>query len=379
MVSREDQGGSDMNDVRLMKSYITFEEVESEFRSVFDSGIFTRGQHVDALRKQMADYTGAKHAFLMTSATTALWTCLKLLDLNKGDEVIVSDFSWPASANVIEDLGATPVFADVDLNTFNMLPSELEKKITPNTKAVIFVDALGNPCGLREIKELCEKYQIPLIEDAACALGSSENGQRCGSIADLTCFSFHPRKLISTGEGGAITTNHDDWAKWLEVKLFHGARGMRGLALDFVDYGYNFRLSELQAIMGCKQLAKIEAIIDNRNRIREDYISKLQPLGFVPQLTGSHTRYNVQSLVFKMPQAFDRDALIIGLRKKGVESTIGTYAQSSSSYFVNKYGNPQKNSALLEKTTITLPCFEGVDVSFVVSAIQQIMDQLSNA
>ncbi|TAJ76994.1 MAG: DegT/DnrJ/EryC1/StrS family aminotransferase [Gallionellaceae bacterium] len=359
-----------MNDIRLMKPYITFEEVESEFRGVFDSGIFTRGQHVEAFRRQIAEYTGAKHAFLMTSATTALWTSLKLLGVGAGDEVIVSDFSFPASANVVEDLGAIPVFADVDLDTFNMLPSELEKKITPRTKAVIFVDALGNPTGITEIKAICEKYHLPLIEDAACAIGSSENDRRCGSIADLTCFSFHPRKLLSTGEGGAITTSRDDWAEWLEVKLFHGAKGMKGMALDFVDYGYNFRLPELQAIMGRKQLAKIEDIVDERNRIRSAYIAQLEPLGFVPQQLGKNVRYNVQSLVFKVPEGCDRDGLILGLRKAGVESTIGTYALSSGTYYMGKYANPQKNAAKLAQTTITLPCFKEVDVDRVVSSIR---------
>ncbi len=365
-----------MSNIRLAKPYITFDEVEKEFRDVFESGIFTRGQHVETFRRQIAEYTGTKHAFLMTSATTALWTCLKLLGVGAGDEVIVSDFSFPASANVVEDLGAIPVFADVDLNTFNMLPSELERKISPRTKAVIFVDALGNPTGVTEIKAICEKHGIPLIEDAACAIGSSEKGRRCGSIADLTCYSFHPRKLISTGEGGAITTDRDDWAQWLEVKLFHGAKGMKGMALDFVDFGYNFRLPELQAIMGRKQLAKIEQIVDERNSIRSAYVAQLEPLGFVPQQIGKGVRYNVQSLVFKVPEGCDRDALILGLRKEGVETTIGTYALSSGTYYMGKYAKPQKNSSMLEQVTITLPCFEGVDVDKVVGHIQLVTGKI---
>jgi perosamine synthetase len=367
-----------MSNIRLAKPYITFDEVEKEFRDVFESGIFTRGQHVEAFRRQIAEYTGAKHAFLMTSATTALWTCLKLLEIGVGDEVIVSDFSFPASANVVEDLGAMPVFADVDANTFNMIPSELEKKISTRTKAVIFVDALGNPTGITQIKAICEKHGIPLIEDAACAMGSSENGRRCGSIADLTCYSFHPRKLISTGEGGAITTDRDDWAEWLEVKLFHGAKGLKGMALDFVDYGYNFRLPELQAIMGRKQLAKIEDIVDQRNRIRSAYIAHLESLGFVPQQIGKNVRHNVQSLVFKVPEGCDRDGLILGLRKTGVESTIGTYALSSGTYYARKYADPQMNSSKLEQATITLPCFEGVDVNRVASSIRLVIDSLKN-
>lgn len=360
-----------MSNIRLAKPYITFDEVEKEFRDVFENGIFTRGQHVEAFRRQIAEYTGAKHAFLMTSATTALWTCLKLLKIGGGDEVIVSDFSFPASANVVEDLGAIPVFADVAINTFNMLPSELEKKISPRTKAVIFVDALGNPTGITEIKAICQKHGIPLIEDAACAIGSSENGRRCGAIADLTCYSFHPRKLISTGEGGAITTDRDDWAEWLEVKLFHGAKGMKGMALDFVDFGYNFRLPELQAIMGRRQLGKIEQIVDERNSIRDAYMAQLEPLGFVPQQIGKGVRYNVQSLVFRVPEKCDRDRLISSLKEAGVESTIGTYSLSSTTYYQTKYQAVQNTSARLEKTTITLPCFNGVAVSQVVKNIRQ--------
>lgn len=360
-----------MNNIRLMKPYITYDEVEAEFKAVFDSGIFTRGQNVELLRKQITEYTGAKHAFLMTSATTALWMCLKLLNIGKDDEVIVSDFSFPATANVVEDLGAIPVFADVSLETFNMLPEQLEQKISPRTKAVIFVDALGSPSGLTEIKAICEKHGLPLIEDAACGIGSAENEKRCGAIADLTCFSFHPRKLISSGEGGAITTNRDDWADWFDAKLMHGAKGMKGIVMDFVDYGYNFRLPELQAIMASKQLAKIEKIVDDRNAIRNEYISKLQPLGFVAQKIADGARSNIQSLVFKVPEGCNRDALVLALRQEGVETTIGTYAMSSGTYFLSKYATPQKNSALLEQTTITLPCFENVNVDAVCKAIEK--------
>jgi dTDP-4-amino-4,6-dideoxygalactose transaminase len=145
------------------------------------------------------------------------------------------------------------------------------------------------------------------------------------------------------------------------------------LALDHIDFGYNFRLPELQAIMASKQLAKIEAIVDERNLIRADYIAQLKPLGFVPQQIGKDVRYNVQSLVFKVPEGCDRDALILGLRKVGVESTIGTYALSGGTYYMGKYANPQNNAVLLEKTTITLPCFEGIDIDRVASAIQRVL------
>ena len=360
-----------MSDIRLIKPYLSFDEVETEFRDVFESGMFTRGKHVDAFRQELTAYTGAKHAFLTTSATTALWTCMKLLGIKAGDEVIVSDFSWPATANVVEDLGARPVFADVSLDTFNMLPEELEKKITARTKAVIFVDALGNPAGLSEIKKICERHGLPLVEDAACAIGSSEFGRRCGSIADITCFSFHPRKLINTGEGGAILTDRDDWAKWLEIKLGAGVSGMKGPGADFVDFGYNFRLPEMAALMGRKQLAKLESIVDERNETRTTYVSGLAPLGYTVQQSNSFTRHNIQSLVFRVPEDIDRDRIILQLRTRGVEATIGTYALSATTFYQARYGSVQPNSNRLFDTTLTLPCYRGVDVSRVIQEIAE--------
>ena len=356
-----------MSPIRLIKPYITYEEVENDFRDVFESGMFTRGKNVETFRKEIASYTGAKHAFLTTSATTALWTCLKLLNIGQGDEVIVSDFSFPASANVVEDLGAKPVFADVDLATFNMLPEDLERKITFNTKAVMFVDALGNPTGLNKIKEICAKNGIPLIEDAACGMGSSENKHRCGSIADLTCFSFHPRKLVSAGEGGAITTDNDEWARWLEIKLEHGASGRKGIALDFIDYGYNFRMSELQAIMGIKQLAKLDSIVDQRNEIRQTYNEQLEPLGYLIQQLDDKVKHNCQSLVFRVPESISRDQLSIFLKANNVESTIGYYSLSATTYYQERYADVQPNSSKLNNITITLPCYDRVDVTRVVS------------
>lgn len=354
--------------IKLIKPYISFEEIEQEFRQVFDSGWFTRGEFVASFAEQICRYTSARHAFLTTSATTALWTCLRLLKTGPGDEVVISDFSFPATANVVEDVGARPIFADVDSDTFNMLPEELERKLTPRTKAVIFVDALGNPSGIHRIKEICTARGIPLIEDAACAIGSSEKGVRCGAIADLTCFSFHPRKLLTTGEGGAITTDRDDWADRLSVKLAHGARVSDG-KFDFVDCGYNFRLSELQAVMGIKQLEKLNTIVQERQLIRDQYVRALEPLGFRCQRVADGVVHNVQSLVFQVPRGVDRDALILRLRELGVESTLGTYCLSGTSYYRNKYQDVQPTAAMLQETTITLPCFEGVDIAAVCNAV----------
>lgn len=361
--------------IKLIKPYISFDEVETEFREIFESGWFTRGKYVTAFAEQIKEYTGARFAFLTTSATTALWMCLRLLDIGPGDEVIVSDFSFPATANVVEDVGAKPVFADVSLDTYNMLPEELERKITPRTKAAIFVDALGNPTGVHAVKEICRAHGLYLIEDAACAIGSSELSVRCGAIADLSCFSFHPRKLLTTGEGGAITTGNDDWAAKLAVKLAHGAEVTDG-KFDFVDYGYNFRMSELQAVMGVKQLDKLDAIVRDRNRIRDSFVRDLEPLGFSAQRSSADVVHNVQSLVFTVPEGVNRDGLIAALKERGVETTLGTYCLSGTTYYRNKYRDIQPNAQRLQETTITLPCFEGVDVARVIDAISQLKSEI---
>lgn len=182
-----------MDKVKLIKPYVSFPDIEAEFREIFDSGIFMRGKFVEQFAEDIKSYTGAEHCFLTTSATTSLWLCLKLLGIGPGDEVVVSDFSFPATANVVEDLGARPVFVDVCPNTYNMTTETLAASVSKATKGIIFVDALGNPSELHAIKEQAQSLDIPLIKDAACALGS------------------------------AISTNYAQWADWLTAKLFHVA------------------------------------------------------------------------------------------------------------------------------------------------------------
>jgi dTDP-4-amino-4,6-dideoxygalactose transaminase len=356
--------------IKLIKPYINFDEVKDEFQDIFESGWFTKGKYVEEFRNEIRNYTGAKYAYLTTSATTALTMALKVFDIKANDEVIISDFSFPATANVVEDIGAIPIFADVSLETYNMTAQELESKITDKTKAVIFVDALGNPSGIHNIKEICKKYNLPLIEDGACAIGSSENSIRCGNIADITCFSFHPRKLLTTGEGGAITFNNDNYQEFFNIKLNHGAKVTDG-KFDFVDFGYNYRLPELQCVMGIKQFQKLDSIVKSRNSIRDEYIKGLEFLGYKIQKLSDEIVYNVQSLVFVVPNDINRDDLVVYLRENGIETTIGTYCLSDTTYYKNKYDNVQPNAKYLEENTITFPCYDGVDVEYIINQVRE--------
>jgi dTDP-4-amino-4,6-dideoxygalactose transaminase len=354
--------------IRLIKPYIQFDEIEHDFREVFESGWFTKGPWVDRFRLALRDYTKSVSAFLCTSATTALSASLRALGVTAGDEVLVADFSFPATANVVEDLGARPVFVDVRPDTFTMDPAQLVQKIARRTKAAIFVDALGNPAGVTEVKQFCDEHGFPLIEDSACGIGSSEAGVKVGAIADLSCFSFHPRKLLTTGEGGAITCRTDDWDEFFRVKLNHGAI-MEDERVDFVDFGYNYRLPDLQCIMGLRQLEKIESIVSERLGIRAEYDVRLKRAGYKVQHVPESVVHNVQSLVFKVPNAVSRDGLIAHLRAREIESTIGTYCLSGTTYYREKYDDVQPTSWDLYNNTITLPCYQGVDVELVCDAI----------
>jgi dTDP-4-amino-4,6-dideoxygalactose transaminase len=358
--------------IRLIKPYIEFSDVEDEFREIFESGIFTRGKYSEALPESLRAYTGVKYAFNATSATTALSACLAALNIGEGDGVVVSDFSFPATVNVVEACGATPVFADVSVDTYNMTADELGQRITPRTRAVIFVCALGNPDGIEAVDSVCKDRGVPLIVDAACGLGSKSGGTPVGAIGDFTCFSFHPRKLLTSGEGGAITTGSDEYADILRVKLAHGSEALDG-RMEFVTYGYNYRLPELQCVMLIKQLETLDAIVGRRIAQQESYRTLLEPLGFTAQRHGPDVLHNMQSVVFTVPDGTDRDALVARLRERGVETTLGTYCQSACFYYRNKYDDVQPNALRLEQNTITLPCHDGVDTGAVGGVISALL------
>lgn len=355
--------------IKLIRPYIKLQEVQADFNEIFESGIFTRGPYCDQLVTALKEYTGAKHVFLATSATTALWATLKVLGVKPGDEVIVSDFSFPASANVIEDLGAIPVFADVSLETYNANLEDIERKLSPKTKAVMFVDALGNPSGIKKVREFCRSKKIPLVEDAACAMGSLVDGVPLGGVSDFTCFSFHPRKLLTAGEGGCICTNNDDYADQLKVKLMHGAQVEPSGKMNFVDVGFNFRMSELQATMVLHQLKHLNQIVTRRRKFQTELTREVEKYDFIPQKAETGVIHNVQSLTYTVPK---RDDVSKKLKELGVESTLGTYSQSSTTYYAKKYSSVQKNSLFLQNNTLTLPCHDEVEPAELAKLIGKV-------
>ena len=263
---------------------------DAEIQSVLGplrSGWLVQGPKVKEFEEKWSSFTGAKHSIAVTSCTTALHLTLVALGISQSDEVIVPAFTWVATANVIEHIGAKVVFCDIDLRTFNLDVAQLALKITPKTRAIIPVHLFGLAADLNSINDLAKKPGLWVVEDAACGFSSRYHGRHVGTLGDAGCFSFHPRKAITTGEGGMITTNDDRLAERLRRLRDHGASisdlqrhlGARPYLLaDHPDAGYNQRMTDMQAAIGVAQLDKLPTFIQRRNENWKRLRKGLKPL-----------------------------------------------------------------------------------------------------
>jgi dTDP-4-amino-4,6-dideoxygalactose transaminase len=253
------------------------DEEERAVSAIIESGWLTQGDTVTKFENVLVEYVGAKNAVACTSCTTALHIALLLHGICAGDEVVVPSYTWIATANVVRMVGAMPVFADIDVNTFNISHSAIEKAISEKTRAIIPVHQFGLPADMDAINIVAQRHNIPVIEDAACSFGSLYKGKQIGSLGNTTCLSFHPRKLITTGEGGMFITNDTVLAEKARVMINHGAsvsdmiKHKSGtvaslLAEEFHEIGYNYRMTNIQASLGVSQMKRLDEII----RLREE-------------------------------------------------------------------------------------------------------------
>ncbi|MDD1669395.1 MAG: aminotransferase class I/II-fold pyridoxal phosphate-dependent enzyme, partial [Methanomicrobiales archaeon] len=255
---------------------------------VLRSEWLTTGPRVPQFEDGLCRAVGARHAIAVNSGTSALDIAVAALDLPPGSEVITTPFTFAATANAILYNGCVPVFGDIEPETRNISPEDICSRITSRTRAVICVDYAGHPCELAEIREIAEEHDLFLIDDACHALGAEYGGKRLGTFADMTIFSFHPVKPITTGEGGAVVTDNSDLAERLRLLRSHGIdRNIscppdQGWAYDMVMLGRNYRLTDIQAALGGSQLRRLEGFLERRNRIAELY---RQQLGGIPQVT----------------------------------------------------------------------------------------------
>jgi perosamine synthetase len=309
--------------------------------AVLRTGYLVQGRQVEALENRVAELTGARHAVAVSSCTAALHLSLLALDIGAGDAVAVASYSWPASANVIALCGALPVFVDVNPRTFNMDPASLEQTMRSSRriKAILPVHAFGGMAQMAEIRSIAARYEIPVVEDAACALGATLDGRPAGAWGVVGCFSFHPRKLVTTGEGGIIVTESPEVAARMRILRNHGQDLSTGRP-DFVQPGFNFRLTEFQAALGLAQLDKLERIVTTHRRVAQQYNSMFADTQVLHPIALEDTAHTYQSYVVLLPvrTAEQRDRVIARLKERGIESGIGTHHLPLTTYWRRSLG-----------------------------------------
>lgn len=314
--------------IRLTIPEIGDEEIQV-VTDVLRSGYLVQGKYVRDFEQKVADYLGARHAIAVSSGTAALHLSLIALGIGFGDEVILPDFTFPATANVVEIAGAKPVLVDIDLDSFNVNVDGIRKAISPRTKAILPVHLFGQSADMDPILDLAREHRILVMEDAACALGAEYHTQKCGTLGILGCFSFHPRKAITTGEGGMVVTNVDELAERLRQLRNHGLNTALGLG-QFEMAGLNYRMTDFQGALGSKQMGRLEDIIAKRRALAQYYRQSLVGLyGIKLPEELPNNRHIWQSYVILLRPGIDRNRLIKVLKEAGVETTIGTYAISA--------------------------------------------------
>lgn len=374
-----------------------FDEAEEEaVLEPLRSGWVVQGPRVEAFERRFADFTGSPHAAAATSCTTALHMCVDALGLEPGDEVVVPGFTWVATANVVEYMGARPVFVDVELDTFNVDPGALEAAVTPRTVGLIPVHLFGVCCDMEPVLGVAERNDLWVLEDAACALGARIGEDHAGTMGDAGCFSLHPRKSITTGEGGMVTTGDAHLDRMVRSLRDHGAirtdlerhEGEEGYRLaGYPRRGYNFRMTDLQGAVGEAQMDKLDRVLERRRMLAARYDAALSELDwFVPQRVPEEHVHGYQAYVglFRPEEpTLDnvdrlhglRNELMGGLEREGIATRQGTHAAGLVEYYRERYDlSPRdlQRSWICDRLTITLPLFpqmSGPDVDRVVEAL----------
>jgi perosamine synthetase len=319
--------------IPIARPRLDVEEVEA-IRSVIESGWVTQGPKVAEFEHAFSELTGGPSAVAVSSCTTALHLALLVSRVGRGDEVIVPSMSFIATANAVVHAGATPVFAEVEPNTYNLDLSDVERRITDRTRAILLVHQLGLPADISGFQALARDRDLALVEDAACAIGSTYNGVAIGGHGNLTCFSFHPRKLLTTGDGGMITTPSDEVASLLRRLRHHGMsvadleRHSSTVVVreEYLEIGYNYRLTDIQAAIGLVQLGRLPTILRDREMRRRWYDELFAPHGWigVPEVPADRT-WNVQTYTVRLG-GFDadrRDRLMQDMLEEGVATRPG--------------------------------------------------------
>lgn len=372
--------------IQISQPSMGAEEWEA-LKAPIESGWITQGPKVAAFEKRFAERHDVKHALAVSNCTTALHLALLACGIKEGDEVIVPAFTWVSTANAIMYCNATPVFVDIDLDTFNIDIKQIKNKITSRTKAIIPVHLFGLCADVAAIKQ--NFPQLKIIEDAACAAGAALNDKPAGSLGDVGCFSFHPRKSITTGEGGMLTTNDDAIAAHLNMLRNHGAsiseeqrhNGAKPYLLaDYNIIGYNYRMTDLQGAIGEVQLKKLDAFIDERNEWAAFYNEQLKDISWL-HMPGVPTGYkhgwqSYVTIIDENKSPLKRNELMEALQQQGISTRPGTHAVHMLGVYAKQFNlqpSDFPNAYAANEYSMSLPLHNRMskeDYEYVVAAIK---------
>ncbi len=322
----------------------SFDEREARaVQRVLESGWVVQGPEVAAFEKELAARHNVKHAIAVSSGTAALHIALKVLDIGPADAVFIPSFAWPAAANMVVQVGARPIFVDVLPDTYNIDPRDLRLQIEnclddnrEIPRAVVPVHQFGLASDLSEICDIARHYRLDMIEDAACALGATYDHQPVGKSGKLAVFSFHPRKAITMGEGGAIVTDKADLAEICRLWRNHGQTMIAGQR-DFVTAGFNYRMTEIQAAIGQVQLEKFPQIIKKRKEIAQYYLENLEGSPDF-QLPAAFAEHSWQTFMIVLDNNLDRSRIVDTLSEEGIEAGVGSIAAHCLKFYRERFG-----------------------------------------
>jgi len=343
-------------------------------QKVIQSGQLVQGAYVKALETIVRDLIGVSHAVAVSSGTATLHLALLSLGVGPGDEVIVPAFSYVATANVVELVGARPVFVDIRPDSFNINGDLIEAAVTACVKVIMPVHEFGHPADMETIKELADTHRLLVVEDAACALGADWRGRKVGAWGDVGSFSLHPRKAVTSGEGGILTTNDEDLADYFRIMRNHGIDDSRG-TVDFVAAGFNYRMTDMQAALAIGQVERLEEIIAKRAAVAGSYNKELKPRFFRKPIPPVHGRATWQSYHIVLEDGIDQSRFLLYLAGKGIGANYGAQCIPVQTYYRRKYGYDKSDFSEAFRAFsqgIVLPIFDSMSddqISYVVENI----------
>jgi len=356
-----------------------------------ETGWIVQGPQVAEFERLFCELSGSPHSLATTSCTTALHLALAVLGVGAGDEVVVPAFTYVASANVVEQSGARTVFCDIDPATYNVDPESLERAVTPRTKAIMPVHLFGLVADMPAVGEIASRHGLAVVEDAACAVGSTLNGQHAGTFGEFGAFSFHARKPITTGEGGMLTVRDDDDAARATALRSHGGlvsdleRHNKGaFALpDHDEVGFNYRMTDFQGALGVVQMGRLQTVLDARRRLAERYTEALGELvGLATPTVPPGAVHTYQSYVVRIDPdeaALTRDAIALEMQARGIATRQGTHAVHLLGYYRRTYSiQPEDfpNAFDADATSLSLPLFPSMseeEHDYVIDNLRELL------